>query len=63
MTVKKLIEKLKKVDGDSEVMLHDGFSVNAIEIESVIHDKNTGIVFITPQEVHEDDLNENTEIL
>lgn len=40
MTVKELIEKLQKVDKNMQVMLHDGFSANATEIERVVSDNN-----------------------
>lgn len=50
MTVKELIEKLQKVDKNMQVMLHDGFSANATEIESVVSDNNQRVVIITPNE-------------
>jgi hypothetical protein len=63
MKVKQLISKLQTINQDIEIMLHDGFSVNAIEIETVIFDKSQDIVIITPQEVDFDDLGDSAEIL
>ena len=63
MKVKQLIAKLQKVDGDIEIMLHDGFSLNATEIESIVFDESQSIVIITPQEVNDDELNDSTVIL
>lgn len=61
MKVKQLIFKLQKIEQDTEVMLHDGFSVNALELESVVFDKNQNIVVLTPQEVETDDLDDTSE--
>lgn len=63
MTVKELIEKLQKAEKYIEVMLHDGFSVNAIEIESVVEDKNQSVVIITPQQVDEEELDDKINLL
>ena len=60
MIVKELIDKLEKADKHMEVVIHDGFSVNAIEIESVVSDKNQCVAIITPQVVSDEDLDDNT---
>ncbi len=56
MTAKELIEKLKKIDEDSEVFLDGGFALNILEAKSVVYDKEKDIVVICVSELDGDDL-------
>lgn len=56
MTAKELIEKLKKIDEDSEVFLDGGFALNILEAKSVVYDKEKDIVVICVDEVEKDNL-------
>lgn len=56
MIVKELIEKLKKIDEDSEVFLDGGFALNILEAKSVVYDKEKDIVVICVDEVEKDNL-------
>ncbi len=56
MIVKELIEKLKKIDEDSEVFLDGGFAINILEASSVVYDKERDIAVICVAELDGDDL-------
>ncbi len=56
MTAKELIDKLKKIDEDSEVFLDGGFALNILEAKSVVYDKEKDIVVICVDEVEKDNL-------
>lgn len=56
MTVKELIEKLKKIDEDSEVFLDGGFALSILVAKSVVYDKEKDIVVICVSELDGDDL-------
>lgn len=56
MTTKELIDKLKKIDEDSDVFLDGGFALNILEAKSVVYDKERDIVVICVDELKENDL-------
>lgn len=64
MTAKELIEKLKKIDEDSEVFLDGGFALSILVAKSVVYDKEKDIVVICVAELEANDLgNKNCTLL
>lgn len=56
MTAKELIEKLKKIDEDSEVFLDGGMALNILEAKAVVYDNELDIVVICVADLEADDL-------
>lgn len=57
MTVKELIDKLKKLD-DDKIVLVGGFAVNALEAEAVLDNIQENTVILYIEDVGDEELEE-----